>query len=245
MPVFAPRLANIAPDLIIFDKDGTLIDFHAMWGGWITELAGRLELAIDQPIAAQLFKAMDFDPTSGQIVSHGHLAVTPLAGLWARTVEVLRSAGLSIQAAEAAISSAWRTPDSAALAQPLADLLTLFRVLHVQGLKIGIATSDDRFPTETALAKLGITALVDALRCADDGLPLKPAPDMILTICQTLSIPSAKTIMVGDNVVDLQMGRNAGVALNIGVLSGLGSELELAPYADILLPTVAELIDYS
>ena len=27
---------------IIFDKDGTLIDFDAMWGGWTIHLAGQL-----------------------------------------------------------------------------------------------------------------------------------------------------------------------------------------------------------
>ena len=30
-------------ELVIFDKDGTLIDFHAMWGGWAETLAERLE----------------------------------------------------------------------------------------------------------------------------------------------------------------------------------------------------------
>ena len=35
-PAFNPRL-------VIFDKDGTLIHFDAMWGGWVTELARRLE----------------------------------------------------------------------------------------------------------------------------------------------------------------------------------------------------------
>ena len=32
-------------DLVIFDKDGTLLDFHAMWGGWTRELGDRLEAA--------------------------------------------------------------------------------------------------------------------------------------------------------------------------------------------------------
>jgi phosphoglycolate phosphatase len=68
---------------------------------------------------------------------------------------------------------------------------------------------------------------------------------MILTICQNLGLLPAKAVMVGDNVVDLQMGRRAGVGQTVGVLSGLGSEPELTPYADILLSTVAELIEYS
>ena len=29
-------------DLVVFDKDGTLIDFDVMWGGWAESLADRL-----------------------------------------------------------------------------------------------------------------------------------------------------------------------------------------------------------
>ena len=30
-----------AIDLVVFDKDGTLISFEAMWGGWARRLAAR------------------------------------------------------------------------------------------------------------------------------------------------------------------------------------------------------------
>ncbi|HTC85980.1 MAG TPA: hypothetical protein VK656_04720, partial [Candidatus Acidoferrum sp.] len=29
-------------ELVVFDKDGTLIEFHAMWGGWTADLARDL-----------------------------------------------------------------------------------------------------------------------------------------------------------------------------------------------------------
>ncbi len=37
----SPDLTGI--DVVILDKDGTLVDFHAMWGGWARELGQRLE----------------------------------------------------------------------------------------------------------------------------------------------------------------------------------------------------------
>jgi phosphoglycolate phosphatase-like HAD superfamily hydrolase len=47
--------------LIIFDKDGTLIDFHAMWGRWMRELALRLERASAKTVALRRFHAVGFD----------------------------------------------------------------------------------------------------------------------------------------------------------------------------------------
>ena len=47
--------------------------------------------------------------------------------------------------------------------------------------------------------------------------------------------------MVGDSVVDLMMGRRAKAGLVVGVASGVTPRATLAPYADIVLDTVAEI----
>jgi phosphoglycolate phosphatase-like HAD superfamily hydrolase len=237
-----PELTVLAPSLIIFDKDGTLIDFHAMWAGWVTELARRLETTTGLTIANQLFKAMDFDPDTGRITPTGRLAVSPMADLRSLTSDVLRESGLSAGRLEAAMTTAWHTPDPVALVHPLADLPTLFRALRLNGLSIAVVTSDDHAPTEATLTALGVAAQVDAIVGADDGHPVKPAPDMLLAVCHTLNIPPARTVVVGDNVPELQMGQAAGAGLTVGVLSGVSSAEILAPYADILLPSIGGLI---
>ena len=48
--------------------------------------------------------------------------------------------------------------------------------------------------------------------------------------------------MVGDTPADLAMGRSAGAGRVIGVLSGVGRREELAPLADVLLPSIGELL---
>jgi HAD superfamily hydrolase (TIGR01549 family) len=240
-----PKLSTLAPSLIIFDKDGTLIDFHSMWGAWVVELARRLETTTGLTMAKQLFQAMDFDVDSGRIAPQGKLAVVPLAGLRGLIIDVLGEFDLSSEAIEAAMAAAWHSPDPIALARPCADLTALFSTLRACGLKIAIATSDDRASTEATLAGLKLTSLVDALVCADDGLPLKPAPDMVLSLCRSLDISPAKTVVVGDNADDLQMGRAAGAGLAIGVLSGVSIATELAAYADLLLTSVGELVQDS
>ena len=92
-----------------------------------------------------------------------------------------------------------------------------------------MATSDDRAPTEATLAGLGVAALVDAIVCADDGLPVKPAPDALLHLCRLLGVDAARTAMIGDSRADVAMGRAAGARLVVGVLSGVGDRDELEP----------------
>jgi phosphoglycolate phosphatase-like HAD superfamily hydrolase len=242
-PLLIPVLAQLQPELIIFDKDGTLIHFEAMWGAWAIDLAQKLEAITGRSMAESLYKALDFYADTGQIAPHGALSVTPMAGLRLLTVQVLiGEVGLLPIAAEAAVAKVWQTPDPVAAAHPLADLTALFTTLQMHGCKIAVATSDDRTPTAATLAKLGLSDFVAALACGDDGIPIKPEPDMVLTLCRTLAIPPDKAVMVGDNVADLQMGRAAGAGMVVGVLSGVSSAEILTPYADVVLPSVAELI---
>ena len=178
---------QIPPNLqaIIFDKDGTLIDFDAMWGDWITDLARHLEAAAYISIAPQLFQAVGFDPATGAVAPGGPLAVSTMAEIRALAGEVLRAAGLTPVSAAAAIQAGWYIPDPVALAQPLADLPALFGAVHARGIRIAVATTDDRAPTLATLEALGIAPLVDALACGDDGQPIKPAPDAILALCRS------------------------------------------------------------
>lgn len=242
IPPLHPKLANIEPALIIFDKDGTLIDFNALWGGWVIALAKRLEEAAGLSIAPQLFEAMDYDAESGHIVPEGKLAVTPMTGLRDLTYQVLQEASLSETMISEIMAKVWHSPNPLTESQPLTDLSFLFGCLRAHGLKIAVATSDDHAPTEALVIEWGLSPLVDAIAGADDGMAIKPAPDMVLYICDTLKISPDKTVMVGDNVADLQMGRAAGVGLTVGVLSGVSTATDLTGEADMVLSSIKELI---
>jgi phosphoglycolate phosphatase len=228
--------------LVIFDKDGTLIDFDAMWGGWVEALAARLEAATNRRLAAALFAAMDYDAATKQTLAGGRLAVTPMAGLRALTADVLRAQGLLPGSAEAALDAAWEIPDPASSARPLADLPRLFGALRERGLKIAVATSDDRGPTLATLANLGVGQMVDVVIAADDGVPLKPRPDMVWAACRATGVEPGEAIVVGDAVPELQMARAAGAGLAVGVTSGVSGAELLRPHADAILDNAGALV---
>ncbi|MBI2762493.1 MAG: HAD family hydrolase [Chloroflexi bacterium] len=228
-------------DLAIFDKDGTLIDFHLMWSGWVRELARGLEAAHGRSLEAVVYPMMGVDPETGRVYPHGALAATAMVRLRDALIAALIAHGLEPATAESMVATAWHSPDPLALARPLADLRDLFTSLLAAGTHIAIATSDDREPTERTLEHLGISDLVEALACADDGRPVKPSPDAVHWICRNLQIPEARTAVIGDAPADLRMARSAGVGLVIGVLTGVGDERTLEPLADLILPSIADL----
>ena len=229
-------------DLVVFDKDGTIIEFGPMWSGWAVALADGLRAATGRSVEVPLFEMLGYDAATGAVLPGGGLAATPMARLRERTGQVLVDEGLSQAEAEVALAAAWHTPDPVALARPLTDLAALFGRLRAAGRRIAIATSDDRDPTEQTLAALTLTGAVDALVCADDGIPVKPAPDMVLRLCAELGIEPGRTAVVGDSAADLRMGRAAGVGLVVGVLTGVGARSDLEPQADAVIGSVEGLL---
>jgi phosphoglycolate phosphatase len=230
-------------DLVVFDKDGTLIDFDAMWSPWILELCVRLERTTGRPIADRLFAELGFDPVAARTIAGGPLAVLPMAVLRDAVADVVVRAGASGTAATAAVDGAWFVPDPVATAQPLADLPALFAALHRAGRRIAVATSDDHEPAARTLAGVGIAKFVDVLVGADDGVGRKPAPDMVLRAAGAVGVPLSRTAVVGDSLADLEMGRAAGAGRVIGVVSGVSAREDLEPFADAVLDSVADLAD--
>ena len=69
---------------------------------------------------------------------------------------VLRRWCPSVSAARRILAEAWFEPDPVALAVPLADLAPCSAHCAAAGLRIAVATTDDRRPTEATLAGLGV-----------------------------------------------------------------------------------------
>jgi phosphoglycolate phosphatase len=228
-------------ELVIFDKDGTLIDFGPMWSGWAETLARSLEAATGRPIDTPLYAMLGYDPDARAVLPGGGLAATPMARLRERTGAVLEDAGVDGATAERALDATWHAPDPIGLARPLTDLPVLFGRLRASGLRLAVATSDDREPSVRTLEALGVTNDIDAMVCADDGVPVKPAADMVLHLCEIVGVAPARTAVVGDAPADLHMARAAEAGLVVGVLTGVGRRADLEPLADVVLDSVAAL----
>ncbi|MBI5353719.1 MAG: HAD family hydrolase [Chloroflexi bacterium] len=238
-------LSKFKAQAIIFDKDGTLIDFDAMWGGWVIYLAEQLHQTSGLNVRDALCLAMGFDDENKKVLAHGKLAATPMSQLYRLTVEVMQSLGLSAERAEQAVETGWCIPDPVILAKPFTDTRALFGKLHHEGIQIAIATTDDRAPTQAMIEAFDIEEYISTMVCADDGIKAKPAPDMVITICERMKVEPAKVMVVGDTTADLKMAHAAGAGLVVGVLSGVSSARDLTPYADILIESVDELQHYS
>ena len=228
-------------ELIIFDKDGTLIEFHLMWGGWVDALARRLEAETALPLRDGLYPLLGLDEASGLVLAHGLMAATPMRRIREVVEAHVADAGAGPDAAAAAVARAWHAPDPVALAHPVTDLHGLLARLRRRVPTFAVATSDDRGPTERTLAALGIAGEFAGLSCADDGRPTKPAPDPVLYLCATLGVPPERTAVVGDAPADLHMARAAGAGRVIAVLTGVGDQAILEPLADAVLDSIEEL----
>ena len=234
-------LKHFTPQAIIFDKDGTLIDFDLMWGNWTLQLADRLQASTGLDFRQALCECYGYDIPRRKILPDGKLTCTPMWRLRELMVEVVASCGIPSIEASHVVAQAWHVPDAVTLARPFTDIQKLFLNIHALGIKIAIATTDDREPTQLMFEAFGVQDLISTMVCADDGIQAKPAPDMMTAICQRIHVQPCNVIVIGDTVADLQMARSAGAGYVVGVLSGVGSLANLTPLADILIDNIDTL----
>jgi phosphonatase-like hydrolase len=128
--------------------------------------------------------------------------------------------------------------------RPVAGAPEALRWLRSRRVKVALNTGFDREIATLIVEAVGWGAAhFDALVCGDEVAQGRPAPDLILRSMAVTGVAHVNQVaVVGDTVLDLQAGHNAGVRWNIGVLSGAHAEKQLAsaPHTH-LLPSVAAL----
>jgi phosphoglycolate phosphatase len=233
--------------LVIFDKDGTLIDFDYAWGRLTVVGVERLVSALEggDALRHDLYRSLGFDPRTGRTDGTGPLATAPMEKLYTVAAAVLYQHGFGWDDAEAHVENLFKTEMTAVslseLVRPVADVQSLLSQLRAADVRIAVVTTDDRSPTQQTLALLGIENQVEYLACGDDPIRLKPAPDAVLAACAHLEVAPAHTLLVGDTVTDMLMAERAGAGCRAAVLTGAGDRDSLAVHADVVLNSIADI----
>jgi phosphoglycolate phosphatase len=235
--------------LIIFDKDGTLIDFTATWVPLIRKRVAFLlkKLGKGGELEAFLLKSWGIDPVSGKVDPRGPCPVSPRSDEIIIGTMALYQHGFPWDESKLWVAQAFDEADADGdwreKVVPVKGIQTLLSRLKGDGFCTALATSDERKDTEAILNHLGMEGLFDVILCAGEVNPPKPDPETILAICRMLCVPPHETMMVGDSVADMMMGKRAGVALTIGVLEGgVTPREELKKVADLVVNSIQELI---
>ncbi len=221
---------------ILFDKDGTLLDFDASWAPVNRKLA-LLAADGDPSLADRLLLACGMDPVTGHIVPDSLFA----AGNTREIADGLVSAGSPMTSEVLVPVLDELFADAADLSVPVIELAPLFSRLHGRGLKLGIASSDNERSIRRIVERFGITDYVDFVAGYDSGHGSKPEAGMVLGFCLATGLAPDAVAVVGDNNHDMHMGHNAGAGLKVAVLSGTGSRATLADACDVCLNDISEL----
>ncbi len=218
---------------VVFDKDGTLFDFHATWGAWASGFIAQVARG-DAALAEQLAEALDFDLPRGRFRKSSRV----ISGTMEVVVDVLHRC---LPRRDRAQLHARVLASTAAAPQvPAAPLPPLLARLGNAGLALGLATNDAEAPARAHLERAGIHDRFAFIAGYDSGHGAKPGPGQLITFCRRTGLVPAEVLMVGDSLHDLASARAAGMR-SLAVLTGPAEAGDLAPHADAVLPDVGAL----
>lgn len=127
-------------------------------------------------------------------------------------------------------------------AQLFPEVADTLRQLRDAGLLLTIASSKTSPVSRQVLAVCGIEDLFTLIMGNDCVQRLKPDPEMLLLTLEQLGYTADQSIMVGDSVHDIHMGKAAGVR-TCAVTYGAGSRAELeAMEPEFVIDKFSELL---
>lgn len=220
-------------ELVIFDKDGTLMDLYHYWSQMVGLRAEFIcqELGLDAKHYDNLLYEMGVDSKAGKLRPEGPVGLKKREIVLQAAVDYLTFIGY-LETFEICFE-AFKEVDrfsSENLRQFIRSIdgaNDIVNTLSENGCKIAIATTDVTERAKLAMDFLGIANKIDFIAGADIVSNSKPDPEMIHVILNALNIDKSNAAMVGDAITDVQLGINADLKASIGVLTGLSTKNDL------------------
>jgi len=203
-----------APQAVVFDLDGLLVDSEPAWEAAEHQLVTRdYGRPWDPAIRPQLLGRGPVDATRILAASVGGDPREVARRILVRAVEEIRRG----------------VPARPGAAELLGAL--------VGRIPVAVATNSARAIADLSLAGLpgGLAGRLDAVVCVEDVARPKPAPDVYLEACRRLGADPARSVAFEDSPVGSAAARAAGLWV-VGVPSLAGTVLDAA---DVVVPSLA------
>lgn len=231
---------------ILFDKDGTLVDFHTLWLQAALNVTDRLlvenHLATDAEMKEYILDTIGVknsvvDPKGGLAYKSYEEIATDIHTSLKKKLIYLDLYKLKEQLI---ILFNEFASGKDAVFRPTANVKKVIEILKMKGIRVGMATADTEDSARNCLEKLGILEKFDYIG-ADNGVRKpKPEPDMFMEFGELFQLKPEEIAVVGDTYNDMLFAKkNGGVA--VGVLSGVSDTKDFEGKADYIIGSVEEL----
>ena len=94
---------------------------------------------------------------------------------------------------------------------PKAGAVEFLDLMKQNGIRLGIATSNDREIAEAALNGRGLTKYFDSVRTSSEVAAGKPAPDVYLKVADDMNVDPKNCLVFEDVINGILAGKNAGM----------------------------------
>jgi len=232
-------------EAVIFDKDGTLIDFDAFWVTVSERAIGDILRKLNrEDIPAGEFLAA-FGIKNGVTDIDGILC----KGTYEQMAEVCRGIlsryGCIISpetALELVLEEYNRSARACSVTPACRDIRSVLLRLKSLRLKLLVVTTDNTEITYKCLTQLAIDDLFERIITGDGETPPKPDPKCLFDFSASSSISPDRMVMVGDTMTDVRFARNAGIRI-IGVGAREENRRRLSGHADVVVPDISHVYD--
>jgi phosphoglycolate phosphatase len=229
MPQLVAAGVSYPIQAILFDKDGTLLDFIYTWGNWSEHLLARFS----QQLEARKLLPLNKDISSlwgtrhapdGAIVDYdrnGPLAMGTVDELLTVLAWQGYQRGMSWAEAKVIVQECRHYADDkldeSRAARALPNVIPFLEECRRCGVTLAVVTADETAAAVKHLEWLGIRHYFSVCIGTDQVERGKPFPDMVELACRQLALECSQVAVIGDTNGDMRMAKSAGVGVAIRI----------------------------
>lgn len=230
---------------VIFDKDGTVLDFDAFWlpvAVTATEVIMAKLNVIDVP-SEKILESMGVVDNIASI--KGSLCFGTYRDMAEDMNSVFRKYGYSFDLdmlTELTVEVYHASVSAGEIKPTCENIKEVMQNLKARDIKIVLVTSDGPAVTSECLDGLGISQYFDIVFTDDGTHPNKPDPFMINKLCNDFGFEKSEVVMVGDTLTDMNFAINGGIR-SVGLAKTEENKHVLLEKTETVIPDISYLYE--